>query len=255
MWRTEFSTRIPEASYVKQTYDTLSKLGFTPSNSIPCVALCRDELTVPLLNLINKTWGSEPDNCQAFIMHSLAGMLLLGKTGMKAATSHAPLDEKDGKLRYIFYCFPHIGLNENGVHGLVKRHGMKKESNACGALVAFRNELVNGCVDVMIDPHDIEQSMLKQHLIKHIKINEGVPSLVELTKIASTTTLHNLEYLIQHTIEHLGKDTLCDYAVFTGVQINHGGEINSVWPSTSYVVVGGKKTEFGPDHWLDISPM
>lgn len=262
MSETDFSTQIPEASFVDQTYATLNRLGFTPGNSIPCVALCRDELTVPLLNLINRAWGSEPDNCQAFIMHSLAGMLLLGKTGMKAATSHAPHDEKDGRMRYIFYCFAHIGLNDQGVHGLVRRHGMRNDSKACGALAACRDELLQGNLDDEIDPHDIEQSLLKQRLIKKIRLDQEIPnftelteipSLAKLTKIASAATLQDLEKLILLTINSNDQETLSDYAVFTGVQINHGKHVNSVWPSTSYVVVEGKRTDFGTDHW-DVGP-
>ncbi len=54
-----------------------------------------------------------------FIYHcSTLGMLFLGSTGMGAAVSHAPKDDK-GKQRFVFYVMPHVGIDENGDIGSV----------------------------------------------------------------------------------------------------------------------------------------
>ncbi len=47
----------------------------------------------------------------------LLGMLFLGVTGMKAAISHAPYE--DGRQRYAFFAFPHIGISDRGTLGEV----------------------------------------------------------------------------------------------------------------------------------------
>lgn len=45
-------------------------------------------------------------------------MLFLGVTGMKAAVSHAPIDHT-GRQKFVFFTFPHIGINDKGVLGEV----------------------------------------------------------------------------------------------------------------------------------------
>jgi len=40
---------------------------------------------------------------------SLAGILTLGKTGLRAGMAHSPLDPK-GRERYFFCTFPHIAV-------------------------------------------------------------------------------------------------------------------------------------------------
>ena len=183
-------------------------------------------------------------------------MVLMGKTGMTAALSQyvlvfllknnknnysGPLG-KDMKERYIFYIFPHIGVSSSGVVGKLKRPGIDEDSGVCGALVAMHNELLKGEIKVELDPLDIEQSLLKQKLIKHIKFGI-LPSLVELTKIAHHVALHDLQVLIREVLEKSGKKI--DYAVITGVQV-HTTNCDFITPDEEggcYVVVDGKRTE------------
>ncbi len=122
-----------ESSYIKRTGEVLKPYGFQPSNTIACVGVCRDELTRTLVEDIQKTWG------EAFNFSSLAGMLFLGKTGFLAAHQHAP--NGDGPERYAYFAFPHIGLDSQGTLGVCYRAGRKEPSHACGALLAFQQEL------------------------------------------------------------------------------------------------------------------
>ncbi|RUS15659.1 hypothetical protein BC937DRAFT_92168 [Endogone sp. FLAS-F59071] len=244
--RTHFPMHIPESLFVQESYDKLVPLGFHKSNAIPCVSLCRDELTKPLLNAIDDAWENEPDDTPTFAMHSLAGMVFLGKTGLTAATHHAPI--VDGVSRYVFYVFPHIGINTDGNVGKVKRHGIEKESTACGALIAFQQELESGYLSLELDTDDIEQSVLKQRMLKKIKFGSPVPSIAELTQVAYQVCLEDLKRLITSVIH----GERADYAVFTGVQINSGGRLNFIWPGECYAVIDGKRHELSD--WSEHTP-
>ncbi len=97
------------------------------------VDVCRDEISQPFIALIRNTWG------EAFNLCSLAGMFFAGKTAILAAMHHSPL--VGGRERYVFYALPHIAIGADGQLGKCKRRGRKEDSNACGALNVFLNEL------------------------------------------------------------------------------------------------------------------
>lgn len=233
-----FAAMIPEQEFVEETYRQLNPLGFKKENTIPCVSLCRDELTSPLLDIIDVTWRESQavSKSSSFIMSSLAGMLFLGDTGITAAIDHAPRDEK-GIERFVFYAFPHIGFNEKGEVGKLKRYGIPVDSACCGALIGFHNELQQGHLKMETNLNDIEQSLLKQRLLKNININQELPDLITLTKLAHETVLSDLEGLIHRNIEQ--KPRVCEYAVITGVHI-HAPLGNFLWPGKCYAVTLGE---------------
>ena len=211
--------------FVRRTHEALHAWGFEPSNTIACVSVCRDELTRPFRDEIQKVWG------HAFNFSSLAGMVFLGKTGFLAAQHHAP--NEDGRERYVYFAFPHIGVEARGEIGLCYRSGRKELSHACGALVGFQRELQSGSLRPDLDADDLEQSLLKQRIFGRLKDGE-VPDLVSLTKLAHKVILEELERMIELTVD----TTRSDYAVLTGVQI-HGPEASDyIWPNEMYAVVG-----------------
>jgi len=225
---------LPEQQFVEATFNQLTPLGFSKANTIPCVGLCRDELTSPLLDIIDRTWRESDiisKSC-TFIMSSLAGMLFLGDTGITAAIDHAPRDE-NGIERFVFYSFPHIGFNEKGEVGKLKRYGIPDDSSCCGALISFHNELHHGFLKMETNLNDIEQSLLKQRLLKNIDIHQTLPDLITLTKLAHTTVLSDLEGLIQRNVET--KPRTCEYAVISGVHI-HAPLGNFLFPGKCYAV-------------------
>jgi hypothetical protein len=174
-------------------------------------------------------------------MSSLSAMLFLGDTGITAAIKHAP--KEDGIQRFVFYCFPHIGFNSKGVPGKLERHGIEGESTCCGALDGFHKELQGGVLKMETNLHDVEQSLLKQRLLRHINIKE-LPDIVSLTKIAHQAVEDDLEALLARNL--LNK-LHYEYAVFTGVHI-HAPSLddpaavptNFLWPSPAYVMTKGQ---------------
>jgi len=223
-----FPVVFTEVDYVKRTYSALKEFGFNDENSFASVCVCRDEISQTLRSIIKHTWG------EAFNLSSLAGMFTAGKTGLKAATHHAP--RVDNRERYIYYVIPHIAINEEGKTGFCKRKGINEESSACGALCLFLDELRKGKLHITIDEEDIEESLLKRRLLTEIPYGQ-IPDLIELTKITRKVIQSDLE----HAIEKVVDTKKSDYAVFTGIQI-HGPDGNYIWPSESYAVVKNKRT-------------
>lgn len=217
----------PQARYLLLTARSLSNIGFEAANTIACVGVCRDEITRSFVDGVQRTWG------EAFNFSSLAGLLFLGKTGVAAALSHAP----DGHAvrRYVFYCLAHIAIDGEGCIGRCARPGQSRASGACGALIAFRSELLEGKVNLELDPDDLEQSLLRRRLYPCLA-NRPVPPLEELTRLAHDAILEDLERAITLTID----PEQADYAVFSGIQIHAPGG-HHVWPGTSYAVVGRKR--------------
>lgn len=66
-----------------------------------------------------------------------------------------------------------------------------------------------------IDPEDMEQGVLKQHLLRKLRYG-GVQNLLSLTAIAHAVILEDLERMIRFTVD----PTQNDYGVFTGIQIH-----------------------------------
>jgi Limiting CO2-inducible proteins B/C beta carbonyic anhydrases len=224
----EFPESIPQDRFVAGSYEALRKHGFLAENTIAFACVCRDEVTLPLVEDIENTWG------EVFIFSSLGGMLILGKTGFLAAQQHAPIDER-GIERYVYYALPHIAIGPHGEFGVYFRPGRQNASHACGALMAFQHELESRSLQLAPDPDDIEQSVLKRHLLGKLRYGD-VPDLPSLTRIAHTVILEELERMIQLTVD----PTRSDYGLFTGIQIHSPDGRHFVWPGAAYVVKDGK---------------
>lgn len=219
-----FPNALLAQDYVARTYQELLLFGFNASNSIACVGVCRDEITRPLVDEIQTAWG------EAFNFSGLGGMLFLGKTGFLAAKHHSPRHE--GRERYVYFAFAHVAIGPNGEYGLCYRSKQSEPSTACGALVAFRKELVGGCLKLDLDPDDIEHSLLKQRLFHKIRYGD-VPDLISLTRLAHLAITEDLERMIGLTVDSANSD----YAVFTGIQVHGPQNTNYIWTGAHYAVV------------------
>lgn len=206
----------------------LRPFGIEKKNSIACVSVCRDEITTPFMNKIHHTWDG------AFDFSSLAGMLYLGVTGFQAAHHHAPND--DGKERYVYFAFPHIAIDEQGIPGNCRRSGRQAMSQACGALLKILEESSQGIISLDLDQDDLEQSLLKQRLFGKMGLAE-IPDLLSLTKVTQQVIKNDLERMIHLTVNPI----TTDYAVYTGVQIHGPAHKDWIWVEESYVVVDGVK--------------
>lgn len=219
----------PEAEYIEETREALGKLGFTRDNSIACVGICRDEISQPLIEVVQRSWG------HAFDLSSLAGMFFAGKTGLTAAMHHAP--NLDGKERYVFYSLPHIAIDGEGRLGVCVREGRLAESGACGALGIFQKELAQGRVSGAIENDDIEMSLIRIRLSRELAEGES-PDLLELTKTVQRAVQADLERALKDLID----TSKSDYAVITGIQV-HAPDGNYIAPVAAYAYIGGVRQE------------
>lgn len=216
-----FPGAIPVGDYVKRTYESCLTHGLVSEKTLAMVGVCRDELSDALTEPIRATWGSP------FRMSGLAGMLFLGQAGLRAAQGHAP--DGDGRRRYVVYAMPHIGIDDEGRVGYVRRPGQDIATTACGALMAFRSELESGRSAREMDPDDLELSLLRQRLLRSIP-DGSVPDIVELTTIVRDVILDDLG----RTLAQMNSWPDADIAVFSGIHI-HTSEGDYVQPGLSSV--------------------
>ncbi|RAQ47788.1 hypothetical protein B9S53_03495 [Arthrospira sp. O9.13F] len=232
--RKHFPGSLPMKDYIKKTYIELKNYGFDTGKTIGMVAICRDEITDVLMDEVIKYWGKTFNCC------SLAGFVMMGKTGLAAATDHTPIC--DGIRRFTFYAMPHIAISKNGEIGKVYRSGIDKASHACGALEAIVKELESGYLQLMTDMQDIEQSIIRQKIISALKYGDK-PNLVEMTQLASKIISEDVEKLLS-----LVDNFVFNYGVMTGIQIHGPMDTHWIYPHDFYLVSsqlpGGKKNLF-----------
>ncbi len=212
-----FPDAVPIEDYVKRTHDAVLPYGLASENTLAMVGVCRDELTWALGEPVRAAWGP------AFVMGSMAGMLLFGATGLRAAMAHAP--GSDGRQRFVVYAMPHVGIDTDGVIGSVNRPGQGRKTPACGALMAFRAEMTSRKVKGDLDPYDLEMSLMRQRLLRAIPYG-NIPGVVEFTRIAAEVILEDL----MDTASQMPEWAAADVAVFTGIQIHS--------PAGDYVAPG-----------------
>lgn len=247
-----FNTAMGVDDFMQRLEIALWGFGFQNDNSIAMVNLCRDEVTHTLKHKIDQVFGS------SFCTNGLGGVLTCGVTGVGAGLSHSPVCETSGKERYVFFSFPHIGIDSAGVVGNISRPGRSAMSCACGAVIKALGEIKNeglqcNCKQPGVhEPLDVEYSILKQRLARRLAAEgateESVKDLdlVSLTKVTERTISDDLEFLISKAVD----PAKADYAVVTGVQIHNWStefdneEPNLEWvaPTSAYVVVNGEKT-------------
>ena len=95
----------------------------------------------------------------------------------------------------MFFSFPHIGIDSEGVVGHIHRPGRAGTSHACGALIAALAQIQEtGLADQVKhpgehDPLDPEFSILKQRLARRCAAeaaNVNAMDLVGMTKVSAT---------------------------------------------------------------------
>ena len=147
----------------------------------------------------------------------LAGMVLLGRSGLAAAAHHAPGD--DGRRRFVIVVMPHIGLLADGTVGHVLREGQDVPSTACGALVGLLAQMRAGQFTNALDWDDVEMSVVATILGRRLDHADGAAALDlwTLTDLARQTASAEIMRLAHELLED--EDT--DVALFSGVLI-HG---------------------------------
>jgi len=228
-----FPGAIEFKQYLQKLSKSLEKHGFTKKNTIPMVSVCRDEITRPFVDELDSVFRD------SFDCTSLAGFVFCGKTGLSAGMAHAPQEE--GVERYLFFCGPHIAISADGEVGGVYREGRAKMSHACGALLAFQEELESGIVSMDDDTQDVEQVLIKHHLIKYIKYGE-VPSLQTLTYKAHDCIFDLVNDTLKASLKENGKDT-AHYAVCSYILVHGPNNSHYVWVGNANAVVNSQKID------------
>jgi len=234
--RRTFPDAVPATGFVRSTRELLAPYGFHAANTLPLIATCRDELAFNLTARLQDTWGA------GFNMAGLAGMIVLGRTGILAAASHAPIE--DGVRRFVLVALPHIGIDSKGVIGNVERPGVPGVSHTCGALMALHDELRGDNAPTgdypFLDLLDPEQGMLRDRIPPWLP--EGpLPDLAGLTRIARDVITADTHKVITVLRERQSVPT--HVAVFTGIHINGPGGTEYVEPGTCYLDQGADEPE------------
>ena len=212
--------------FIGWTKQTLEPHGFTEANTLPLVGVCRDELMFPIEQAVHDAWGL------SFDMSSLGAMLFLGRSGMAAAAHHAP--GEDGRHRYLCIVLPHVGIDRARGVGYVSRQGQAEPTSACGALMGLRDEMAIGRRDLVLDPDDLEMSLLRMVVLP--RVGEAVPALDELTEIARQAATDDLRRLVAGLLE----SSTADVAVISGLMI-HGPGGDRVAVRQAWVAIGSSE--------------
>ncbi len=220
----------PEAvevgDFLHWTHEALAPHGFHAATSLPLVSVCRDELMFAFLDAVTAQWG------HCFDVSSLAGLPLLGRTGLAAALGHAP--GEGGRHRLVVFAFPHIGIDEHGVVGAVHRPGVTGTTSACGAVDVARKALVAGVSGVVLDRHDIEESLLVAQL-REVVGDGVVPDMPHVTELVRSCAVQELSLLLSGLST---PETPVDYALMSGVVV-HGVDRDRISLATAAVSVDG----------------
>ena len=205
---------------------SLARVGFRPSNCLAVIDVCRDELMSGVDEAIEATWG------RAFQIGSLAGVVLVGRTGMQAALGHVP--GEDGRHRFVVFCLPHVGIDADGQVGRVQRRGMYRDSAACGALVAARAQLAAGDRGEQLDPDDVEQSLLRRRLARLVEPGSA-PTLAELTELARRAAVEDVRQVVDRI---RGREPV-DVAYISGLVVHLPDGVDHVARVEAEVLIDG----------------
>jgi hypothetical protein len=209
----DFPAAIPANQFVNSTQNSLQAHGVHRGSALPLIATCRDELAFALTAELQRAWGP------AFNMAGLAGLLTLGRTGIAAARSHAPL--VSGRRTFVLFGLTHVGVDDAGTIGNCERPGIPGASHTCGALMALHDELAGGDVHTSdypyLDKYDPEQSRLRERITPRVA-DPSRSSLLAITRIARDLIDLDSDAVIKVLRDD---DVPADVAVFTGIHI-HG---------------------------------
>lgn len=220
-----YPTAVTLDAFAEATRSALAPHGFEPGNCLPLIGVCRDELMFAVEQRVHEEWGP------AFDLSSLAAMVLLGRSGMAAAAHHAPDDA--GRRRFVIIVLPHIGIAADGTVGQVQRDGQHEPSIACGALAKIHTELATGQLDLALDRHDLELSLVRMELLRRITYG-SVPGLPELTDVARQAASAEAARLASELVH----DPDCDVALISGTVV-HGPDGDFVAPAECFVSLEG----------------
>lgn len=209
-----FPAAMRVTDFVDRLGEACAQLDLVATSSLLIVGVCRDELCYPFVARLEDVWGP------AFHIGSLGGLVTIGRAGISAALGHAP-EDPGAPRRYVVVAGPHIGMDEAGEFGHLRREHQAADTGTCGALMAFRDELVDGHVEVGYDPNDPEMSLLRQRLMSSLAYG-SIPGPVELARLVARLIDHDIGDLIRWQSSRSRSHEVF-VALVTGVLIHTGG--------------------------------
>ncbi|HTF82277.1 MAG TPA: hypothetical protein VL947_11140 [Cytophagales bacterium] len=147
-----------------------------------------------------------------FVMGGLGGLPYTGITGMVAYAHHIP----DNGSAFIFYG-PHVGFNDKGEIGRMRRPGQSHDTNSCGALMLALDRLGTEDHEEVYVPLsselDFQQTMLERSLMpfKHEIVNSDNPKL-QIT----IHTYNVIEKMLKKFISISKNEFHCDKIILLG---------------------------------------
>ena len=207
-----FPGAMPVADFVARWGKECAEQGFARGNCLLVAAVCRDELCLPFVEQLEAAWGP------AFHAGSLGGLLTLGRTGIAAAGQHAPEDPGQ-PLRYVAFGAAHVGMDDSGTFGVLRRENQERQSRACGAVMSFRDELLTGRMRLGFDPDDPEMSLLRQRVFAALSYGD-LPDAVGMTQVVAGVVDEDLRALLDWFAAGLPADRQVRSSVRTGVLIH-----------------------------------
>jgi len=214
--RDEFPGAVPAEDFVASWAERCVGAGFDADTALLAVGTCRDEVCFPFITQLEAVWGP------AFQMGSLGGLLTIGRTGIAAVAGHAPKAEPGEPVRYVVVAATHIGVDDTGTFGYLRREHQTVSSRACGALMAFRDELLTSRLRLGYDPVDPEMSLLRQRVLAALVYGD-IPDPVGLTQVVARVIDEDLRDLLALIRDGAAPDREVQVAVVTGVLIHTSG--------------------------------
>ncbi|MCE7735575.1 MAG: hypothetical protein GPJ54_11900 [Candidatus Heimdallarchaeota archaeon] len=190
----------------KEVNKILHEHDFTEKNTLFGTSCCPDEVNEFVTNF-KVRWGNK------FPLAGLGGMPFTGMTGFNAFLSHMP---DNGNLFVLFAS--HIGIDEHGEMGIIRRKGMKNETPACGSVIAAYNNLLNRDLpskdDKQSDEWDLQQNYIEIVIERSFsEIRNSSEPLLKLTEVVYNAIYNKILKIIPSDCE-------VDIVLFGGIQIN-----------------------------------
>lgn len=153
-----------------------------------------------------------------FNLGGLDGYPFAGLTGMTAFANHVP----DDGAALVFFA-PHIGMNEEGELGKIRRVGQQNDSGCCGAALLALSRLQND--QIQAGPKsdlDFQQETLQQVLLaqRDRVLNAEIP-LKEATEVIYEASENRIEELIAKT-SFIGRYVIVMGAIIINTHHHYG---------------------------------
>lgn len=138
--------------------------GVRLGETMLCSSHCPDDLNAVVSRTLNEsTWNLNDRIWGPFLLGGLGGFPFGGKSGMIAFAEQVP----EGHTALILYG-PHVGINQEGQLGRLRRHQHNEDSDSCRALM---NVLQRFREDTYCEPEpdeaDFQQQYLEKLLLPH----------------------------------------------------------------------------------------